>query len=275
MSSVLAHLLLVDDEQQILRALKPALAAAGYAVATAETGHEAMAYLAGEACDVVILDLGLPDMDGKAVISRIREWSETPILVLSARDLEHEKIAALDLGADDFKIQLAGTASRDLMPVHRQPRDRDRIAARHHADHRRLRAEAIVGDLQIGGVQPPAHILGPPEGDARKLRLPQRDLAARLIADALDLQIAQHDGPTLGIHLQRAIADIRDHPRIGHPRPQQSARDIGGRTDAGLGPGLGESGLGPDQQGRHGGTAGKAAGKRTHHLLQQTGNLCR
>ena len=102
MSGVLAHLLLVDDEQQILRALKPALAAAGYAVATAETGHEAMAYLAGEACDVVILDLGLPDMDGKEVISRIREWSETPILVLSARDLEHEKIAALDLGADDF-----------------------------------------------------------------------------------------------------------------------------------------------------------------------------
>ena len=83
MSSVLAHLLLVDDEQQILRALKPALAAAGYAVATAETGHEAMAYLAGEACDVVILDLGLPDMDGKAVISRIREWSATSVVPAS------------------------------------------------------------------------------------------------------------------------------------------------------------------------------------------------
>ena len=98
----LAHLLLVDDEQQILRALRPALSAAGYEVATAETGGEALAYLASEPCDVVILDLGLPDMDGKEVIARIREWSEAPILVLSARDLEHEKIAALDQGADDF-----------------------------------------------------------------------------------------------------------------------------------------------------------------------------
>ena len=98
----LGHLLLVDDEQQILRALRPALAAAGFEVATAETGGEALAHLASEACDVVILDLGLPDMDGKEVIGRIREWSEVPILVLSARDLEHEKIAALDQGADDF-----------------------------------------------------------------------------------------------------------------------------------------------------------------------------
>ncbi len=97
-----SQLLLVDDETQILRALTPALVAAGYEVRTAETGEEALASLAGEGCDAVILDLGLPDMDGKAVISRIREWSEIPILVLSARDLEAEKIEALDLGADDY-----------------------------------------------------------------------------------------------------------------------------------------------------------------------------
>ncbi|MDO8901876.1 MAG: response regulator transcription factor [Phenylobacterium sp.] len=96
------HLLLVDDEPQILRSLRPALTAAGYVVTTAETGAAALSYLAGEPCDIVILDLGLPDMDGKDVIVRIREWSETPIVVLSARDLELEKIAALDLGADDF-----------------------------------------------------------------------------------------------------------------------------------------------------------------------------
>ncbi|MDP2228211.1 MAG: response regulator transcription factor, partial [Moraxellaceae bacterium] len=77
-------------------------AAAGYSVSTAETGAAALSYLAGEPCDVVILDLGLPDMDGKDVIVRLREWSEIPIIVLSARDLEVEKIAALDLGADDF-----------------------------------------------------------------------------------------------------------------------------------------------------------------------------
>lgn len=98
----IGHLLVVDDEPQLLRALKPALTAAGYQVSTAESGGAALSYLAGEACDAVILDLGLPDMDGKAVIARIREWTEVPILVLSARDLEDEKIAALDLGADDF-----------------------------------------------------------------------------------------------------------------------------------------------------------------------------
>ncbi|MEW5683338.1 MAG: response regulator transcription factor [Pseudomonadota bacterium] len=100
MSSV--RLLLVDDEPQIIRALTPALQAAGYAVVSAGRGEDALSELAREPCDVVILDLGLPDMDGKAVISRLREWSDAPVLVLSARDLESEKIAALDAGADDF-----------------------------------------------------------------------------------------------------------------------------------------------------------------------------
>ena len=98
----LGRLLIVDDEPQILRALTPALAAAGFTVSTASGGEEALASMAGEPCDVVILDLGIPDMDGKEVIQRIREWSDAPIIVLSARDLEPEKIAALDLGADDF-----------------------------------------------------------------------------------------------------------------------------------------------------------------------------
>lgn len=96
------RLLLVDDEPQIVRALTPALQAAGYTVDVAVTGEGALTQLAGEPCDVVILDLGLPDLDGKQVIVRIREWSDAPIIVLSARDLESEKIAALDAGADDF-----------------------------------------------------------------------------------------------------------------------------------------------------------------------------
>jgi two-component system, OmpR family, KDP operon response regulator KdpE len=97
-----ASLLLVDDEPQILRALTPALTAAGYHVRTAAAGEEALNAMAAEPHDILILDLGLPDMDGKEVISRVREWSDAPIIVLSARDLESEKIAALDLGADDF-----------------------------------------------------------------------------------------------------------------------------------------------------------------------------
>ena len=96
------RLLIVDDEPQILRALTPALAAAGFDVVGASSGEEAMGLLASEPSDVVILDLGLPDMDGKEVIQRVREWSDVPMIVLSARDLESEKIAALDVGADDF-----------------------------------------------------------------------------------------------------------------------------------------------------------------------------
>jgi two-component system KDP operon response regulator KdpE len=102
MTANLGRLLMVDDEPQIIRALTPALAAAGFTVSTADNGEGALSQLAGEPSEVVILDLGLPDMDGKEVIQRIREWSDCPIIVLSARDLESEKIAALDLGADDF-----------------------------------------------------------------------------------------------------------------------------------------------------------------------------
>jgi two-component system KDP operon response regulator KdpE len=94
--------LLVDDEPAILRFLKSALAANDYEVATAETVAEAIKRIASGAPDVVVLDLGLPDGDGKEVIRAVREWSAVPIVVLSARDREAEKIEALDLGADDF-----------------------------------------------------------------------------------------------------------------------------------------------------------------------------
>lgn len=96
------RVLIVDDEPQILRFLKPSLVAAGYEVVAAATGSEALKAAATRAPDVIVLDLGLPDMDGKDVIRELRTWCKTPILVLSARDREAEKIAALDLGADDY-----------------------------------------------------------------------------------------------------------------------------------------------------------------------------
>jgi two-component system KDP operon response regulator KdpE len=96
------RVLAVDDEPQILRFLKPSLEAAGYDVMTAATGAEALKCAATRAPDAILLDLGLPDIDGKEVISKLRTWSKTPIVVLSARDRESEKIAALDLGADDY-----------------------------------------------------------------------------------------------------------------------------------------------------------------------------
>jgi two-component system KDP operon response regulator KdpE len=97
-----ARILIVDDEPQILRFLNPALEASGYATLTAETGREALRLAANAAPDLVILDLGLPDMDGKEVLAKLRAFSAAPVIVLSARDREAEKIAALDLGADDY-----------------------------------------------------------------------------------------------------------------------------------------------------------------------------
>ena len=97
-----ARVLVVDDEPQIIRFLKPALEAAGYDMIEAQTGAEAIHKAVTAAPDVMILDLGLPDMDGKDVISRLRAFSQLPVVILSARDRESEKIAALDLGADDY-----------------------------------------------------------------------------------------------------------------------------------------------------------------------------
>ncbi|MFO0990501.1 MAG: response regulator [Hyphomicrobiales bacterium] len=100
--TVAATILVVDDEPQIQRFLKPGLTAGGYSVTSAENGQAAVKMIAATAPDLVILDLGLPDMDGKEVIREVRSWSKVPIIVLSARDREAEKIAALDLGADDY-----------------------------------------------------------------------------------------------------------------------------------------------------------------------------
>ena len=97
-----ARVLIVDDEPQILRFLKPALEASGYQVLHAASGHEALRLIANSAPDLIVLDLGLPDIDGKDVIERARGFAAAPIVVLSARDREAEKIAALDLGADDY-----------------------------------------------------------------------------------------------------------------------------------------------------------------------------
>jgi two-component system KDP operon response regulator KdpE len=96
------QVLVVDDEAAIMRFLKPALEANDYEMASVGTVADAIKRIAARAPDIVLLDLGLPDGDGKDVIKRAREWSEVPIIVLSARERETEKIEALDLGADDY-----------------------------------------------------------------------------------------------------------------------------------------------------------------------------
>jgi two-component system, OmpR family, KDP operon response regulator KdpE len=100
--STKTRVLVVDDEGAILRFLKPALEANGYEMITAGTVAEALKRTASDSPDLVLLDLGLPDGDGKDVIRQARQWSDVPIIVLSARERELEKIEALDLGADDY-----------------------------------------------------------------------------------------------------------------------------------------------------------------------------
>ena len=94
--------LIIDDEQQIRRLLRVCLEANGYRVFEAASGQEGITEAAQRTPDAVILDLGLPDMDGITVLRRLREWSRAPVLVLSVREREEDKVAALDNGADDY-----------------------------------------------------------------------------------------------------------------------------------------------------------------------------
>jgi len=96
------HILVIDDEPQILRALRTILTEKQFRVTTASRGEEGLALAAANPPDVVILDLGLPDIDGIEVCARLREWTQIPIIVLSVRDREQDKVAALDKGADDY-----------------------------------------------------------------------------------------------------------------------------------------------------------------------------
>ncbi len=102
MSASRPSILIIDDEPQIHRFLRPALEAAGYRVERAVTASEGLRLAASRAPDAVLLDLGLPDVDGHDALARLRAFSKVPVIVLSARDSESEKITALDGGADDY-----------------------------------------------------------------------------------------------------------------------------------------------------------------------------
>jgi two-component system KDP operon response regulator KdpE len=138
-----AKVLVVDDEHAILRALTAALEARGYRVSTARTGHEALEQVAAHAPDVVLLDLGLPDLDGLEVCRRIRRWSEVPIVVLTAEGSDDMKVLALDEGADDYVTKPYSTP--ELLA-------RLRVALRHRGGGGTDvtdQAEHVVGDLVV------------------------------------------------------------------------------------------------------------------------------
>jgi two-component system KDP operon response regulator KdpE len=104
------RILLIEDDPQIRRFLRASLGAQGYELVEAGTGKEGLALAASQAPDVVILDLGLPDLEGIEVIRRLREWSSMPIIILSARGQERDKVANLDAGADDYLTKPFGMA---------------------------------------------------------------------------------------------------------------------------------------------------------------------
>src|SRR5947209_18971898 len=102
MSTTAPQLLLVEDELPIRRFLRASLAGEGYRLVEAETGQQALKLAAQQPPDLVVLDLGLPDADGQDVLRQLREWLQAPIIILSVRDQEQQKIDALDGGADDY-----------------------------------------------------------------------------------------------------------------------------------------------------------------------------
>ena len=135
------HILVIDDEPQILRALRTILTEKKFRVTIANRGEEGLTLAATNPPDIVILDLGLPDMDGIEVCARLREWTQIPIIVLSVRDGERDKVAALDKGADDYLTKPFGIEEL-LAHV--------RVALRHSAQLKG-RKESVVkaGDLII------------------------------------------------------------------------------------------------------------------------------
>jgi two-component system KDP operon response regulator KdpE len=132
--------LVIDDEPQIHRFLGPALDAAGYEHVRAETATVGLREIARKAPDVVVLDLGLPDMDGKQALEKARAFYKGPIIILSARDRETEKIDALDLGADDYLAKPFGVG--ELLA-------RIRAALRHKLQEGGAEPVVTVGDLTI------------------------------------------------------------------------------------------------------------------------------
>jgi two-component system KDP operon response regulator KdpE len=166
------HVLVIDDEPQILRALRAILTERKFRVTTAARGEEGLALAAAQPPDIVILDLGLPDVDGVEVCARLREWTQVPIIVLSVREGERDKVTALDRGADDYLTK--PFSIQELLA-------RIRVALRHAAQAQGvkeplIRTQRLVIDLARHGVTS--------DGQDVKLTATEFNLLAYLAANA-------------------------------------------------------------------------------------------
>jgi len=161
------RILVIDDEPQIHRFLGPALEAGGYEPVRAEDGASGLKEIARRAPDAVVLDLGLPDMDGKEALTRARAFYDGPIIILSARDRETEKIDALDLGADDYVEKPFGVG--ELLA-------RLRAALRHRIQREGGAPVVRAGALEIDLIRRRVQL----NGDAVRLSPREYDLLAQL-----------------------------------------------------------------------------------------------
>ncbi len=142
MRNVTAHVLIIEDDAQIRSFISYALTAESFHVLTADTAQAGLSSLICEPVDLLLLDMGLPDFDGMDVIHKVREWSEVPIIVVSARDQDREKAAALDAGADDYLTKPFSTT--ELMA-------RIRVALRHLYRQGGNKGSSVLqtGDLKL------------------------------------------------------------------------------------------------------------------------------
>ncbi|HJR79740.1 MAG TPA: response regulator [Anaerolineales bacterium] len=135
------HILVIDDEPQILRAMRTILTEKQFKVTTASRGEEGLTLAATNEPDLIILDLGLPDLDGVEVCTRLRQWTQVPIIILSVRDSERDKVAALDMGADDYLTKPFGI--EELLA-------RIRVALRHSAHAQGVQSKEVkAGPITI------------------------------------------------------------------------------------------------------------------------------
>lgn len=173
-AAIQPHILVIDDEPQILRALRTVLTAKRFRVSTASRGEEGLSLAAAQPPDLIILDLSLPDMDGIEVCRQLRTWSQVPIIVLSVRDREHDKVEALDHGADDYLTKPFGI--EELLA-------RIRVALRHSTQTQTADGKKTVirtGSLEIDLVQ---HLVTR-DGEEVRLTATEFKLLAYLAANA-------------------------------------------------------------------------------------------
>lgn len=177
MNSLHEHILVVEDDAQIRNFICFTLEAEGYVCHTAATAEEAMRLLAAEPIDLMLLDLGLPDLDGTEVIRRLRTWSEMPVIVVSARDQDKEKVAVLDLGADDY-LTKPFSASELLARI--------RVALRHMYKQSGAKANPVyqTGELRL-------------DAEKRKVYLGEDEIHVTPMEYALLLLLFKNQGKVL------------------------------------------------------------------------------